>query len=406
MTTHTRQGFNNVSGANAGPHAAGFLGATLVVATFLVCSNFAGYGIYGVIVAVPSLVVLAYRNGVRLSLALVALIMFAGLHALYFEGEFFNKLILGPLAILMFAIGMIYSRSVGSSQLILLAGSFGAAAYAVGNLATNLLAAGPPSSGRYQIDFWTSAETSATVHGGLWIPAIGAVPFLMARTGKFSLTGKVAGIGIGVLGVTYSLTSATRTPMLILILVGVICLVRFGNRRTAVPALTALTAFLGTLFAAFRAFGIRWSESALIERITSSDAAELGQDVRFERQAMFIENIGDYSGGGLFFRSAYGYVHNIILDEIDSASILPASFLAVFIFITVIAALSQSRGPVDPGAGKVLVFGLAVALVASFMVEPTLEAAHISFLVFCVLAGALTATGKGGRFAPSYGRPR
>ncbi|MBB0995308.1 hypothetical protein G6010_04235 [Dietzia sp. SLG510A3-3B2-2] len=399
MTPDSSSSSNHAPATNERASTKGIWAATLVVATFLVCSNLAGFGTYGAVLAIPALLVLVYRHGAKVSVAFLALVMFAGLHALNFDGPFFTKQIVGPLAILMFAIGMIYTRSVGTSQPVLLAGSFGAAVYAIGNLVISLLTVGFSSTSRFQIDVWTSGETSATVHGALWIPAIGAVPFLMARTGKLALTGKAAGIAIGVLAVSYSFTSATRTPILILLLTGAICLIRFGNRKTLIPALIALTASIGALLAASRVLGIRWSESALLERLSSSDAAELGQDARFERQALFVENIWDYSDGGLLFRSSYGYVHNIVLDEIDSASILPAIFLAVFIAVTVVTAITQTRGPAGPDAINVLVFGLTVALVTSFMIEPTLEAAHISFFVFCVLAGALTGFAKTKRFS-------
>ena len=398
MAPHSSSSSNHAPATSERASTKGFWAATLVVATFLVCSNLAGFGTYGAVLAIPALLVLVYRHGAKVSVAFLALVMFAGLHALNFDGPFFTKQIVGPLAILMFAIGMIYSRSVGTSQPVLLAGSFGAAVYAIGNLVISLLTVGFSSTSRFQIDVWTSAETSATVHGALWIPAIGAVPFLMARTGKLALTGRAAGIAIGVLAVSYSFTSATRTPILILLLTGAICLIRFGNRKTLIPALIALTASIGALLAASRVLGIRWSESALLERLSSSDAAELGQDARFDRQALFVENIWDYSDGGLLFRSSYGYVHNIVLDEIDSASILPAIFLAVFIVVTVVSAVTQTRSPAAPDASNVLVLWLTGALVTTFMIEPTLEAAHISFFVFCVLAGALTGIAKTERF--------
>lgn len=326
-------------------------------------------------------------------LSLITLFLFSATYSLQmFTSP--GQVLLNFLYPLAYMVGLVAVRAGGDpySQFrrVILTVAAGTTLHGVLNAVTNVRSYGWIPGERVLPDYWTQAPLTATLQATLFIPLVGVAYYGLAMRQQYrSIVAILTGLGLLVAG-AYNLVTASRTIFVVMLVTLVACtLVPPGRRMLRIVIFAGAAVAVQRLYLldilGFRSFV---ESSALMGRLSSGEAAGLGEDPRFERWGYVIERFWDHMGGGLHFRTQIGYVHNMWLDAYDVAGF--SALLALLGFtlgalLLLRRVLVLGRIPVEL---KVMLVGLWAAMLTQFMTEPILDGIPMLFAVFCVFCGA------------------
>ncbi|MFI3163931.1 MAG: hypothetical protein R3Y65_05820 [Bacillota bacterium] len=200
------------------------------------------------------------------------------------------------------------------------------------------------------------------------------------------------------IGIANALTTATRTPLYILVFVFCLSFTYYlilNSKKVKVVARFTMI-LLGFCFALYYAyyldiFGLKtYSESsALFLRFNGFNDYSAVDDPRVERWTKTLIYMFDYPMGGLELRRLTdGYAHNLWLDVIHIAGIIPAVLLLMHSIGTCITFVKFIRSKKISEKTKFLFIGIFVSVMLNLCTEPILDGAPYLFLSMCMINGA------------------
>src|SRR5699024_3770554 len=159
----------------------------------------------------------------------------------------------------------------------------------------------------------------------------------------------------------------------------------FSLKKIIIPIITLLGIILMWVLFQSNIFGIKtwWSQTSVYNRFQSSGL----ESSRYDAWKEVIKNMFNYPLGGRKIDISISYAHNLWLDVVYDAGVLPFILLIAF---TLIAAFSLVRFiRLDfPVFLKALLISIYVAFFTIFMTEPILATKErFYFTVFCLIVG-------------------
>lgn len=247
-------------------------------------------------------------------------------------------------------------------------------------------------------DIWQGTALTATLQGTYYSLVASLLFFALLLI----LSRQKVGIGIIIIFATsFSLFASfimgNRTLLIILALSTILCLFvymtlnKLNFKRNAV-VLTIISFIIITFFLIYNYnfLGTRTfiESSTLYSRIQN---LSLQNDSRSSFVLLAINQLLDYPMGGYkMFLGGGNYVHNLWLDVLYATGIIPFAFLISYTFVVLINLLKIMKNKVNSLDFKVLIFGLNLGFLLTFMVEPILEGVPYLFMSFCLINGMIS----------------
>lgn len=370
----------------------------ILLVLMLAAMNIFLNGIYLILVAFV-LLMLRERK-LMLDKTSLLLIAFAATYILFYainngvSTTLFRVLVL-PIAYIM-GFSLAKERDRGQVNWLIIAISCAMAAHSLINLAYGISIRGIDSfQFGISYDFWSKSVSSATGQAACYFFLAGLLPYILfAYKGRRS---RLALLAVYVLAVVHDLLLGGRT-FLVLSLIscayGVVLSFIFSkNRGTFLRIALILAAIALAIHIVFtnNLFGVQKviSSSNFYHRFVTM-AIKITDTGRWQRRLIYLENILQYPFGGNHIRIGLGvgYAHDLWLDVCDDAGILAMVLLCCYTVVMLVRLLRYLRRNKDYNT-RLLVGGVMLTVLVSFLTEPILAACPINLAMFCLIDGML-----------------
>lgn len=248
---------------------------------------------------------------------------------------------------------------------------------------------------RNGVDFWTHSTLAATGQGALMTMSISLLFYGVFILKKNKTLEKSAVLVAVILSAINSLMSASRTAIIIMIIVFLTCFIVYlflskENRSDKTKMIFGLLILALVLTVLYRAdiFRIRtyWETSPLYERINNESDFIKGDENRVEMIMNAFNSAWDKPfGDGDMTTTA----HNLWLDALKQTGWIPFIMLLFFTAIVIKRVISLLRCGVVSQETKYLVFSVILGTLINFAVEPIMRGMPYYFVAFCIIAGAI-----------------
>lgn len=248
---------------------------------------------------------------------------------------------------------------------------------------------------RNGIDFWTKGILAATGQGALMTMAISLLFYGVLILKRKNVLEKGAVLLAVALSTVNSLLSASRTAIIIMIVVFLVCTIVFiflskESRQQKRKMVIGLILLFATLFLLYRSdiFGVRtyWETSPLYERINTESDYQVGDENRLE---MIFDAFGSAWDNPLGDGDMTTTAHNLWLDALKQTGWLTFTLLVAFTVIVVKRVIKLLRNDSVSQEIKYLVFSVILSTLINFAVEPIMRGMPYYFVAFCIIAGAI-----------------
>lgn len=251
-------------------------------------------------------------------------------------------------------------------------------------------------------DFW-SGERQVATHIGTWcIPILGLsyYAFFYKSASKVEKILKFIIIINIILAIYVNLVTATRTPVIVLIIIFILGSIIELSRKDRIIKKIRLVAFIFILFISSliifqtNTFGIKRLilDSSLVQRIiwNYENNFNLLSNARFERQLYALQHFSDSFFGGYNLREVIGQLHNFWLDTYDMVGFIPLIFLVIFTAYNLLNAYKLIKSNHVEKKLKYIVIGLYIAFYLQFMVEPIIEGEQSILAMYLFVCGCIS----------------
>lgn len=248
---------------------------------------------------------------------------------------------------------------------------------------------------RNGLDFWTKSIIAATGQGALMTMSISLLFYSVFVVKRTSIFEKAATLLCVIVSLVNSLLSASRTAMIVMVLVFVLCAITFvlisnkekSKKRKLIFGMVVLGLLLFWMYQS-NVFGVKtyWKESPLFERINNETYYEAGDQNRIDMIAVTINDALDNPLGNGDMSST---AHNLWLDVLRQTGWLPFVLLVSFTVMILIRMIRIIRSKGVPTDIKFLLFSVITGALFNFAVEPVFKGMPYYFVSFCVIAGAM-----------------
>ena len=135
-------------------------------------------------------------------------------------------------------------------------------------------------------------------------------------------------------------------------------------------------------------FGLKTSieESNMSKRVNQRDYKGFSEDGRIERSIIVLKNAFAYPLGGMA-NEVNRYAHNMWLDTIRTAGILPALFLIIYTIMIFKSFVRFIKLDWVSEKQKYIMLSIYICLYTNFFVEPVIEGYPIFFSLSCLFNG-------------------
>ena len=255
-------------------------------------------------------------------------------------------------------------------------------------------------SDRNTLDVWNGQISSATLQGLLLVMYFSSLYYIITYIKNAKQ--KIAMLVIFFVGIIYNLIIATRTTLLITMIVFVAAFLldyfiskdkerlKKHAKRIIICILIGIIV-IGILYIT-NIFGIgdKINESQLVKRLTNLSETNYSNNVRFLALKDSMAQIFKYPLGGYQMELVgISYVHNLWLDVNYSAGIIPFAFIVMFTTLTIRNLIIFLKNKERNISYKILVFSVYLGVLINFAVEPIIEGAPYSFIMFCLINGMI-----------------
>ena len=262
------------------------------------------------------------------------------------------------------------------------------------NTISNLKSYGLNITARSLPDYWTGEIWVATGQATMFVLIVGYSFYgiFLKKTKHFTM--RILSVIFLFIAIFYNLYTASRTILVILIIVYIISIIgslnfKVINNKMKYIIIIAVSILFIAIVYLNNIFGIReFVESMpLFNRLSSKNQTDLVDDDRINRWKFALNNFWKYPFGGLNIRRQISYIHNFWLDAYDVAGIVPLFFLLLYTIRSMKNALFIIISDQVNSNFKVLIAGVYISFLLQFMVEPILTGVPWLFILFCIITG-------------------
>lgn len=232
---------------------------------------------------------------------------------------------------------------------------------------------------RYWVDFWTREMTPGTKMTPYFLVSFAVVfPSVM-----YFLKRKIANTMVILLTVFFiyvSLVTRTRTTILVLGLVlcaqALLFVVLEWKKIKEVVTPKRILIFGGTALLGLVALILLLKDHPIIVTFINNLGKDGGilNNYRFVAQKQALEQLFDYPFGGYQMQMQLKMAHNVWLDLANAAGLIPFFALVGYTLWTAYELFRFVKDTTFSAGLKLMLFGIYVAYVLYYMVEPALEA--------------------------------
>lgn len=370
----------------------------ILLVLLLAAMNIFLNGIYLILVA---FVLVMFRDRkLMLDKSALLLVAFAAVYILFFainngvSTTLFRVLVL-PIAYIM-GFSQAKQRDRGQVNWLIIAISCAMAAHSLINLAYGISIRGIDSfQFGISYDFWSKRVSSATGQAACYFFLAGLLPYVLFAYRQ--QRSRMVLFAVYILALLHDLLLGGRT-FLVLSLIscayGIVLSFIFSKNRGAflrvVLILVAIALAVHIVFTN-NLFGIQKviSSSNFYHRFVTM-AIKITDTGRRQRRLIYLENMLQYPFGGNHIRVdlGVGYAHDLWLDVYDDAGILAMALLCCYTVGMIARLLHYFRRNKDYNT-RLLVGGVMLTVLVSFLTEPILAACPINLAMFCLIDGML-----------------
>lgn len=212
---------------------------------------------------------------------------------------------------------------------------------------------------------------------------------------------KISGIFLGIAGAYCSIVSASRTMLVLMILVFFISLVVYlslkHNMIVSISYIGFITFFILIIFGiiiSLNLFGIKgWFEgTALAQRmLTSSTSNGISENLRWKYSWDILKMLIDYPLGNIPYSH---YAHNLWIDIAKEVGIIPFILYIVFFISNSKDMYCYCLKNKKYKGRVVFIISVFVSYILVFFTEPVMEGLPIIFCMFCFICGGISSSLK------------
>ncbi|NOZ25074.1 MAG: hypothetical protein GXO94_03150 [Nitrospirae bacterium] len=245
-------------------------------------------------------------------------------------------------------------------------------------------------------NFWVASEQiNGPILGIFASLGLCLAPVLFFGSGEFigrhrSTLMTMAVSALVAAGVYVNLTLQNRSPFIALLLsfvgAGVLFfLVKRVSPGKKVKTIAYIVIFLGVLAYMFLYMGYDYSRYSLVSRFEVQGL----ETSRFDAWMYMLKALPTHlAGGRLVYIGGLEYVHNLWLDVIYDAGVLPVMFLLLFHALHVKSFVSVVRADL-PTILVLVIVSVGVSFMVGFLIEPVLQGSVLYFSASCFFLGLL-----------------
>ena len=212
---------------------------------------------------------------------------------------------------------------------------------------------------------------------------------------------KISGIFLGIAGAYCSIVSASRTMLVLMILISFISLIVYlsfkHNRIGSIIYIGFIASFILIIFwiiISLNLFGIKgWFEgTALAQRMLNSSTSNgISENLRWKYSWDILKMLIDYPFGNIPY--SY-YAHNLWLDVAKDAGIIPFVLYILFIILCLKEVFLFCLKNKVHKEKIIFIVSVSISYVIVFFTEPIIEGSPITFSIFCFLMGEIISLSK------------
>lgn len=257
-------------------------------------------------------------------------------------------------------------------------------------------------------NYWKGSESINGPILGLFASlGLSLAPVIFLRTGKpFSLVLVIAAVSLLVgAGLYVNVSLQNRSPFIALILSFLLSAYYYFFIRKISPKYKTRTVLSMILFLCVAAYlfvslGYDYSQFSLVSRF---EVQGLETD-RFDAWMYMLRALPDnLAGGRLAYIGNIDYVHNLWLDVVYDAGILPVIFLLLFHALHMKSFVDVVRADL-PLLVILVILSISVSFLVGFIVEPVLQGSVIYFSASCFFLGLVSRLSGDIRMVRTYYR--
>ncbi len=256
------------------------------------------------------------------------------------------------------------------------------------------------SIGRNTNDIWTGVPMAATGQSALICIVMGlscAMLFIPYR--KWCRYAAIFNI---LMILIYNLVLSCRTPVVMLAILILLCFfyprkrIKYGTQLLKYSKWIFAAAILAIAIYTLNVFGIRSfiQKSEFVMRFGGLVGFLTGGESRSITKSNYISQMINYPMGGCHIRARYGFAHDLLLDGYDEYGVLVFVLLIVILIIGIKQLYLLMRGTSCSESIKLAIFGVYVAILLEFYVEPILTGMPWLFSCFFLINGCIASMNR------------
>lgn len=212
---------------------------------------------------------------------------------------------------------------------------------------------------------------------------------------------KISGIFLGVAGAYCSVVSASRTMLVLMLLMFLISLFIYLSLKHNVifsiiymGSIIFFLLIISGMVVSFNLFGIKgWFEgTALAQRMLNSSSQNgITENLRWKYSWDILKMLIDYPFGNIPYSH---YAHNLWLDVARDAGIVPFVLYILFIILCLKEVFLFCLKNKLYKEKIIFIVSVSISYVIVFFTEPIMEGTPITFSIFCFLIGGIISLSK------------
>lgn len=282
-----------------------------------------------------------------------------------------------------------YEKSLKDIVMVIVFGRF------CHGLLNMIISGGYVGFNRNGLDFWTKDIIAATGQGALMTMSISMLFYSLFIVPNSKFLKKISIITMVILSIINSVLSASRTAILIMIIVFVICLLIFSGKsiennkenqniiiKSGLILLVLILMFKNNLF------GITsyWEATPLFDRLTTESSYQLGDE---NRQYMLNNAVASSLFNPFGDGDMSSTAHNLWLDVLKQTGWGTFGLLVYFthrVLKNLYLLIKDKSSSIDI---KSILLSVIIGSLINFSVEPIFKGMPYYFVAFCIIAGVL-----------------
>lgn len=369
---------------------------------FLFSINFLDFNLYLMYFSFSTgLIVIYYKKSTfKITSNFILLLIFTVSY--FFTLNYFESL--GIYSLLLFFLGPILCFIIGffivnndkiviKTIIIIVVGNF---LHGFFNMINYFSINGINSNERDVIDIWSGIARNATLQGThftLVVSLLGIVIIMISSKNKVWLSLILFSFILFSLFSSFILGNRTLLLLTIIILTFNVIFYAFFNRRSFKKNFSFLSIWIFIIFSSYFIYSKNFFEikntilnSNLINRL---DDTEIKNDPRNLVYEKALNQFLDFPFGGYRMDLGLEYAHNLWIDVLYAAGLIPFFSLLFFTLFTIYHVSVILRKNNVSQILKLFILSIFSAYLLNFMVEPILEGVPYMFMSFCILSGML-----------------